>query len=213
MRAVRVIYKTHLFCDCITWTRAINLTKFQIRFCFEYYCFVLWQNHYICLQLLLRMHTEFFGAGSLVAGAEEQADRLMIVVTGRVKIYLKGLASRRSGLLLTLGPGYVLSCDFTFVSGSTVLLQKWIQRQNIKNYKALSVLFGSEIWLLIMLCRASIGNNSIFGDPRWAGYYGIGKQLPNYSTAGDEACMLKWWLVTKRFCDGNFVYPLVSAKI
>lgn len=56
-------------------------------------------------QLLLRMHTEFFCTGSIVAGAEETADRLMIIVSGRIRIYLGGRAGRRSGLLLTLGPG------------------------------------------------------------------------------------------------------------
>ena len=63
---------------------------------------------FLC-QLLLRMQTEFFGAGSAVAGPDEPADRLMIIVSGRVRIYLQGLAGRRRGLLLTLGPGCVLA--------------------------------------------------------------------------------------------------------
>lgn len=51
------------------------------------------------------MHTEFFCVGSIVASASEAADRLMIVVSGRVRIYRVGMAGRRSGLLLTIGPG------------------------------------------------------------------------------------------------------------
>ena len=58
------------------------------------------------LQLLLRMHTECFCTGSVVAAAEDRADRLMIIVSGRVRVYLAGRANRGSGLLLTLGPGY-----------------------------------------------------------------------------------------------------------
>ena len=57
-------------------------------------------------QLLLRMHTECFCTGSVVAAAEDRADRLMIIVSGRVRVYLAGRANRGSGLLLTLGPGY-----------------------------------------------------------------------------------------------------------
>ncbi len=38
------------------------------------------------MQLLLRMHTTFYSAGSIVASAGEVADRLMIIVSGRVKV-------------------------------------------------------------------------------------------------------------------------------
>jgi CRP-like cAMP-binding protein len=38
------------------------------------------------VQLLLRMHTTFYSAGSIVASAGEVADRLMIIVSGRVKV-------------------------------------------------------------------------------------------------------------------------------
>ena len=45
-------------------------------------------SHWISwgLQLLLRMHTTFYSAGSIVASAGEAADRLMIIVSGRVKV-------------------------------------------------------------------------------------------------------------------------------
>ncbi len=47
---------------------------------------------YFVAQLLLSMHTTFFSAGSVVASAGEVADRLMIIVSGRVKVLfsLKG---------------------------------------------------------------------------------------------------------------------------
>ena len=60
---------------------------------------------YFLLQLLLRMHTLFFNVGSAVARAGQAADKLMIIVSGRVKIYEQGRESSRGGHLLTLGPG------------------------------------------------------------------------------------------------------------
>jgi CRP-like cAMP-binding protein len=48
------------------------------------------------VQLLLSMHTTFYSAGSVVASAGEIADRLMIIVSGRVKVRP---SSRRTPLI------------------------------------------------------------------------------------------------------------------
>ena len=54
-----------------------------------------------CAQLLMRVHTAFFVAGSVVASHRDVADSLLVLVAGRVGVYLPG----RSRRIYTLEPG------------------------------------------------------------------------------------------------------------
>jgi CRP-like cAMP-binding protein len=40
-----------------------------------------------CPQLLLKARSELFAPGTYIARAEEEADRLMVIVSGRVRIF------------------------------------------------------------------------------------------------------------------------------
>lgn len=52
-------------------------------------------------QLLLRVHTAFFTAGSVVASHRDPADSLLVLLAGRIGVYLPG----RNHRLFTLEPG------------------------------------------------------------------------------------------------------------
>ena len=68
---------------------------------------------YLTGQLLLRMHTMFYTAGSTIARKGETANSLAIIVSGKVKIFLPGRTGQQ---LLTLGPG---CASMTWTSSNT----------------------------------------------------------------------------------------------
>jgi CRP-like cAMP-binding protein len=54
--------------------------------------------------LLLQMQTLFFSAGSVIASSSKDADMLMIIVSGRVRLYQPGFRGRVNAVHL-IGPG------------------------------------------------------------------------------------------------------------
>jgi len=79
-----------MFSKVILWSKISNSGSLKDQFTAE---------------LLLRMHSAFYVADSHVALCREEADRLMIIVSGTVSLYEPGRIGDPDAYLLTLGPG------------------------------------------------------------------------------------------------------------